>query len=313
MSNQEPQNQSKIQEDASVEKRRRFIKGAGIATPVVLSLMNRSAFGAAQQCLSQQISGNMSHVGAGSCVSGQPPSAWRGPNAIGTNITEFDLTSTVGPTTTEVIRKRVRATFTGSTGGAGGQNVNILVSNEVTVMNYNWHGTGFKYGVLTTTKTTTTINRVGSSGPASAVTGEITVVGSIQSAGTGTVAVGNKFTAGTKWEYTGANPSNSVTSPLLNAPNTLPAAKCSDFTGGTTFNAAFGYGSSLPMREILCTNAASADAYCVTALLNASFVPAFNYVLNVHDVKALCNGTSPVPHGSASLSAFLTSTWLNQP
>ena len=60
MSNQEPQNQEKTTEEPALEKRRRFIKGAGIAAPVVLSLANRSAFGA--QCLSQQISGNMSHM-----------------------------------------------------------------------------------------------------------------------------------------------------------------------------------------------------------------------------------------------------------
>ena len=47
MSNQEPQNQDKTTEEAGVEKRRRFIKGAGIAAPVVLSLANRSAFGSA--------------------------------------------------------------------------------------------------------------------------------------------------------------------------------------------------------------------------------------------------------------------------
>ncbi len=71
MSNQEPQNQEKTTEEAGVEKRRRFIKGAGIAAPVVLSLANRSTFGA--QCLSQQMSGNMSHHGAGSCVLGYKP------------------------------------------------------------------------------------------------------------------------------------------------------------------------------------------------------------------------------------------------
>ena len=51
MSNQEPQNQEKNTEEADVEKRRRFIKGAGIAAPVVLSLANRTAFGQ-EQCLS---------------------------------------------------------------------------------------------------------------------------------------------------------------------------------------------------------------------------------------------------------------------
>ena len=48
MSNQEPQNQDKINEDADVQKRRRFIKGASVAAPVVLTLANRPVFGAAQ-------------------------------------------------------------------------------------------------------------------------------------------------------------------------------------------------------------------------------------------------------------------------
>ena len=78
MSNQEPQNQNKTTEETAVEKRRRFIKGAGIAAPVVLTLANRSAFGAVG-CMSQQVSGNMSQAGAGSCVAGASPSTWQPP------------------------------------------------------------------------------------------------------------------------------------------------------------------------------------------------------------------------------------------
>jgi len=44
MSNQEPQNQNKTAEEACVEKRRRFIKGAGVATPVILTLSSPSVF-----------------------------------------------------------------------------------------------------------------------------------------------------------------------------------------------------------------------------------------------------------------------------
>jgi len=312
MSHQEPQNQVKT-EEASVEKRRRFIKGAGIATPVVLSLVNRSAFGAAQQCLSQQISGNMSQAaGAGSCESGQSPLTWKGPNIIGTNITQFSLVSDVSTGPTEAVNKNVRATFTGSSGGPNGEAIKIVQTTNVTEKTFQWAGTGFNYGVLTTTQTVTKINKINGAGTIGAIVSTEVTVNSVNS-GSGIVNVNDKFTAGTKWEYTGGVPLTFVTSATLDDSNTLPAAKCSDFTGGTTFNAAFGNGSALPMREILCTSAASEDAYCVTALLNAAFVPAFNYVLNVSDVKALCSGTSQVPQGSASLSAFLASTWLNQP
>ena len=44
MSNQEPHNQGKTKEEADVQKRRRFIKGAGVAAPVVLTLAESLGF-----------------------------------------------------------------------------------------------------------------------------------------------------------------------------------------------------------------------------------------------------------------------------
>ena len=73
MSNQEPHNQGETKE-VGVEKRRRFIKGAGIAAPVILTLSSPSVFGAL--CLSQIMSGNESHVGTGNCTSGHTPLWW---------------------------------------------------------------------------------------------------------------------------------------------------------------------------------------------------------------------------------------------
>jgi hypothetical protein len=79
MSNQEQKNQGETNKEAGVEKRRRFIKGAGIAAPVVLTLSSPSVFGI--QCGSEIISGNESQGAAqGSCQPGQSPIYWGNPS-----------------------------------------------------------------------------------------------------------------------------------------------------------------------------------------------------------------------------------------
>ena len=75
MSNQEPQNPNPSTEDVAVEKRRRFIKGAGAAVPVILTLTSPSVLGGAL-CLSQQMSGNASGTPTGQCVLGNSPKTW---------------------------------------------------------------------------------------------------------------------------------------------------------------------------------------------------------------------------------------------
>jgi hypothetical protein len=78
MSNQEPQNPNDNTEQAAVEKRRRFIKGAGAASPVILTLASSSVFGQ-QLCLSQQLSGDTSGHPIANCEEGHPPSWWADP------------------------------------------------------------------------------------------------------------------------------------------------------------------------------------------------------------------------------------------
>lgn len=78
MSNQEIKNQSNTKEKSAVDKRRRFIKGAGVAAPVVLTLSSPSIFG--DWCLSQMMSGNESHTGKGSCTSRQNLAYWSNPD-----------------------------------------------------------------------------------------------------------------------------------------------------------------------------------------------------------------------------------------
>ncbi|MDO8843392.1 hypothetical protein [Methylicorpusculum sp.] len=60
-----------------VDKKRRSFTKAGLATPVIATLASRPVFGA--QCLSQQLSGNMSQVGTGSCNQGNLRTYWLDP------------------------------------------------------------------------------------------------------------------------------------------------------------------------------------------------------------------------------------------
>lgn len=90
MSNQELQNQSEKKEDKGVNKRRRFIKSAGIAAPVVLTLTSPSVFGAL--CMSQMMSGNMSHVVIGNCNLGDSPGGWKTP--VGKTVLNVPFVST---------------------------------------------------------------------------------------------------------------------------------------------------------------------------------------------------------------------------
>jgi hypothetical protein len=79
MSNQETQNQDKTTEEVGVDKkRRRFVAGASVAAPVILTLTSPSVFGAGVQeaCYSQQMSGNASGTPA-SCTTGNSPQFWR--------------------------------------------------------------------------------------------------------------------------------------------------------------------------------------------------------------------------------------------
>ena len=59
MNNQEFESQRK--EEVDVTKRRRFLKGAGVAAPVLLTFTSPTAFGGTALCMSQQLSGTVSH------------------------------------------------------------------------------------------------------------------------------------------------------------------------------------------------------------------------------------------------------------
>jgi hypothetical protein len=319
MSNQEPQNQNKTTEDAGVEKRRRFIKGAGIAAPVVLTLANRSAFGQTLQCLSQQVSGNISQVGAGSCASAASPSTWQPPTptpqpapVVGQSCGNITAGSTQNRTIL-TLTKTVKVSGAGVPSG----NCTLTISYQSTPsqVSYPWHGTPYVYGLLTTS--TPNIGLTYKSGnKTKSYNGTFTiasVTGDTTPPLTGlTLATGNS----TPYIISGTTgvPIRTV---ALASPKLY-----SDFTGGTTFNAAFGYAAhnstltNTSMREILSTAGGTLDAYCVTALLNAVFYSNASppYVLTVNQVIGLCAPapSEKLPPGT-SLSAFLASTWLNMP
>lgn len=76
MNNQEPQNQDKTTVEASVDKkRRRFVTGASVAAPVILTFASPMVFGGPMECYSQQMSGNASGTPA-SCNTGLSPASW---------------------------------------------------------------------------------------------------------------------------------------------------------------------------------------------------------------------------------------------
>jgi hypothetical protein len=76
MNNQDQQSPSSTTEKPVVNKKRRLILGAGAIAPIVLTLVSPSVLGNPAGCLSQQMSGNTSQQGAGSCNTGLSPTNW---------------------------------------------------------------------------------------------------------------------------------------------------------------------------------------------------------------------------------------------
>lgn len=306
MSNQEPQDQDKTKVEADVEKRRRFIKGAGIAAPVVFSLANRSAFGAARQCLSQQISGNISHVGKGSCNAGKNPDAWKGPNLpVGTAITKLKLVSSITPNgqvATYVVLTNLSTTV----------RYQIRATTTIKTNKYEWAGTAFKYGTLTQKTIVYRVSRIGNTGPAVPPGGvKVTSIISPNPPPTnGPVSVGSIYKNNeTKGEYAGGQiPGTIPPKPTSWTGFILPAPLCYDFTEGDTYKFAFGYGPDRPMREILCLNTSSEASYCVAAMLNASYKPSIVYVMNQGQVREVCANPPTITIPGGDLKIFLAST-----
>lgn len=328
MSNQELQNQNKTTEKTAVEKRRQFIKGAGIAAPVVLTLANRSAFGAVG-CMSQQVSGNMSQAGVGSCVAGASPSTWQPPTptpqpapVVGQTCGNITSSTSKSLTTGQVsISKTVTVTNTSpSPSIPAGAPCTLTISYPSTPsqISYPWYGTSYIYGRYTTSAPTIKLTYPDPKNNKKTIDYSGTFTIATVSVDTVPSLTGLTLATGSTTQYIISGTSGV---PIRTVASASPKIY-SDFTEGTTFNAAFGYAAhnstltNTSMREILSTAGGSLDAYCVTALLNAAFYSNAHppYVLSVDQVKGLCAQvpSEKLPPG-ISLSAFLTSTWLNMP
>lgn len=97
MSDQKLQDHGKTTENVGVNKKRRIMLGAGTMAPVVLTLVSPSVFGAAQ-CLSQQLSGNLSQTVNPGCVTGNSPDYW----ALNTDWSSTPFKHSKGGTTCNV-------------------------------------------------------------------------------------------------------------------------------------------------------------------------------------------------------------------
>ncbi len=301
-------NEQTPHKEVGVEKRRRFIKGAGLAAPVVLSLANRSAFGAAQGCLSQLVSGNMSQAGAGSCSLGSSVVSWNPttPN-IGT------LKCNIALSTTQTTYPSVTATW-----GTGDNLYFLTATITQQQYSYNWFGTPYVYGILKTQTITLSLTKKGEtqSGsfkfPTSGVTTNplgSTLFTTLFPSGTANYPIATTYYTYTNNPTTGAFTKTS--SAGMSGVGTLSATYFSD---GTLCSTAFPK-SSMPNTSMLAnlSPSSSLNAYKVCALLNAVYNPTPTpnppYALTVAQVLGLCKIPSTVSlPPNTTLAAFLAST-----
>jgi len=301
--NKQKLNEPAAHKEDGVEKRRRFIKGAGLAAPVVLSLANRSAFGAAKGCLSQQVSGNISEAGAGSCSSGSLVTVWNPTNqTIGTTKGNIALSTT--QTTTPI----VTASWT-----AGGKAYVLTATITQKGSSYIWSGTSYVYGILTTQTITLSLTRNGSSIESGSFTFPMSGVTTNPTGSTLFTTLfpsGANFTIGTTYYTYISNPATGALTKALSAVGSLSR---SYFSGGTAYNSISAFsGSSITTSMLANLSVAGLNANSVAALLNAAYTPASTppYVLTVAQVKGLC-ATPPTEKlpPNTTLTTFLASTF----
>ena len=284
MNSQEQINHADVKPEEHAANRRQFIKGAGIAAPVVMTLSSRSVFGA--ECLSQQMSGNMSQTGQGSCVKGLSPGAWKTPKGDG----KADISGLSVPTVlSQIVEQTVKARLNNSKARSNNSHDAVDVSISFVITNksaqsYIWEGTPFKYGDLN-----------------SFVINVTSIKKDNQEIPTDNLPI----------TITKDKPPYFKNDQQLNlGSNTIPAPEgknCDDYTGGDTFQNAFGSGSTDPMRQILCDDSGSEDFHLVAAMLNAHYFS--NYILSVDQVKDLNVNRTAYPESYKSLNDFLDSTW----
>ncbi|PPD50907.1 MAG: hypothetical protein CTY13_00625 [Methylobacter sp.] len=274
MNSQEQEIEANVKPQQDLENRRRFIKGAGIATPVVMTLASRSVFGA--ECLSQILSGNISHVGNGSCVKGLSPGSWATPDGDGKAIPSGQP-SIENPNNTQT--ETVKAQWE-SINGQHDVNITFTVK-KITTQSYIWEGTTFVYGELKSF--------------------EIDINSIVYNNNSVTESIRIKENKPPYFK------NNTSVSPGVNTIAAPTGNTWDDYVNGSKFSDAFGSGSNDPMREILGGQTDSDDRHLVAAILNAHYFP--NYILSVEQVIDLHNNRSSYPQPYTSLKSFLDSTW----
>ncbi len=307
--NKQKLNEPSAHKEDGVEKRRRFIKGAGLAAPVVLSLANRSAFGAAAGCLSQQVSGNVSQAGAGSCSSGISVASWGATTpTIGISKGNIALSAPLpNPTTTNVTNT--------ATWIAEGKTYVLTATIRQYAYSYIWIGTSYDYGILTTQRTILSLTRDNSTR-----TGAFT----FPTSGVTTSPVGSTFfttlflsgtskATGTTYQYINDPATGALTLISSKAVSSVGILTRSYFSGGTAYNDSTAFsGSSITTSLRANLSVAGLNANSVAALLNAVYTPASTppYVLTVEQVKGLC-ATPPTEKlpPNTTLTNFLASTF----
>ncbi|MCP3871269.1 MAG: hypothetical protein GY703_24855 [Gammaproteobacteria bacterium] len=101
------------------ESRRRFTRAGLLASPILMSVAARPVFGVQARCLSNMLSGNLSHPSRGVCVTGFSPVAWEDElpddpgDFSGWALLTFDVTIGTGSTDTfgEILRNQTGSDF----------------------------------------------------------------------------------------------------------------------------------------------------------------------------------------------------------
>lgn len=308
MNSQEQEIQVNVKPQEDLENRRRFIKGAGIATPVVLTLSSRSVFGA--MCGSEIASGNQSHAVQGSCELGSSSATWLGmsvsnnpvnvaqPNTQtrdGTSCVKKSNTTPALPATQSIktvaasweeVTKINNKTTTKTKNGSCTITFNIT---PTLVGSYLWAGSSYSYGEQY--KYVATVKNIQNSS-SNNFAGKIKLAPAI----TITTTPDENF----KVSATELQKGSTVISTLYG------------FTGGATYNSIFTsdvYGDlgSKTLREILSKNPNSDETYLITALLNAKYYGT-KYPFSESDIRKLAakDPTFPVPNYTPAL---LQKTW----
>lgn len=292
MTTQREKSKSVDSQPRSVDQSKRSFAKAGITVPVIMTLAGRPVTGFGAMCLSQEMSGNASYTGDGSCELGSSPSVWKLPNSStpGQLIEEPD----------KVYTAQVSASWTGN----NNKKVEIKKIVKIKTTPHIWNAINqISYGDLIIIETITSITET--TGQKGSVEETITVKSTDNSSSWegpepiefDSIQVNDTFTPGTIVE----NGEGGIGGTGSNLPN------CEDFSGGTKFSAIFGGGSDEPMRKLLCESTDSLESHAIAAYLNALQNP--NYVLKPNQVVALYNGEIEVPPNYTSLAHFLSATW----